>query len=74
MKCQMPGCKNSVTKINKKDGIFFGVHLNNVQLKTCDKHSTSEVDAALQKVAEKKAFGSQKVNPFAVSFRHKITK
>ena len=30
MRCQMPGCTNKGIQATKKNGIFLGVHLENV--------------------------------------------
>ena len=65
--CQIPGCKNKAVKTYKKDGIFLGVHLENVVIWTCEEHAhiTNDVNAALQVAGEDEASNLQhEVNPF----------
>lgn len=65
MRCQIPGCKNKGIVACKKDGIFLGVHLENVMVWVCKEHSTQEVDNALQLVGEDEASALQhECNPF----------
>ena len=65
MKCQMPGCNNKGIKAIKKDGIFLGVHLENVAIFTCEKHSIKEIELELEKIGEEEAsFIEHECNPF----------
>ena len=65
MRCQIPGCKNKGVKATTKEGIFMGVFLENVMIYTCGKHSTTEIEQALERVGEEEASNLQQVNPFA---------
>lgn len=67
MRCQIPGCKNKGIKAATKEGIFCGVHLENVMVYTCGRHSKVEVEAALEQIGEEEASNLQQVNPFAES-------
>lgn len=69
MQCQVPGCKKRAYRTCKarKDGVFMGIHLDNVVVYTCGCHSEAEVDAALEKVGEEEASSLQDCNPFASS-------
>lgn len=65
MRCQIPGCKNKGVVACKKDGIFLGVHLENVMVWMCKEHSTEEVENAIQDVGEDEATNLQhEANPF----------
>jgi hypothetical protein len=65
MRCQIPGCKNKGVKATTKEGIFCGVHLENIMVYTCGKHPQVEVEQALERVGEEEASVLQQVNPFA---------
>lgn len=67
MRCQIPGCRNKGLKATTKEGIFCGVHLENIMVYTCGKHSKAEVEQALDRVGEDEASNLQQVNPFAGS-------
>jgi hypothetical protein len=73
MNCQIPGCNNVATTMHKKDGIFSGVYLSN-KLKTCNKHSQSEIETSLQNFAENRVLNFQKVNPFTIKTKQTIQK
>lgn len=64
MKCQIPGCRNKVSKVTKKSGIFTGVYLEDVTLYTCGNHQPKDVANALEAVGERKAADSQMINPY----------
>lgn len=65
MLCQIPNCKNKGVKACKKEGIFMGVHLENVMVWTCEEHSNKEVNEALQIAGEEEASILQhEANPF----------
>jgi len=65
MRCQIPGCKNKGVIASKKNGIFLGVHLENVMVWTCKAHSLQEVNDVLQIVGEEEASILQHdANPF----------
>lgn len=65
MRCQIPGCKNKGVCAITKEGIFLGVHLDNVMVYTCGKHTEQEVEAALERVGEEEASLLQhEANPF----------
>jgi hypothetical protein len=55
MLCQIPGCKNKGIKATTKEGIFLGVHLENVMIWTCGKHSKEEIEIALENVGDDEA-------------------
>lgn len=55
MRCQMPGCKNKGIKATTKDGIFMGVHLENVMIFTCGNHLPVDIELELEKVGEEEA-------------------
>ena len=67
MRCQIPGCRNKGVKATTKEGIFCGVHLENIMVYTCGRHSQVEVEQALERVGEDEASNLQQVNPFAGS-------
>lgn len=65
MRCQIPGCENKGVVACRKDGVFLGIHLENVIVWTCKNHSTKEVEEALQIVGEEEASSLQHdANPF----------
>lgn len=65
MRCQISGCKNKSIIAYKKDGIFLGVHLENVMVWVCKEHSIQEINNAIQLVGENEASVLQHdVNPF----------
>lgn len=65
MRCQIPGCKKKGLKATVKDGVFFGVHLENVMIWTCADHSEEEITEALQNIGEEEASLLQhEANPF----------
>ena len=47
MRCQIPGCKDIGVISYEKDGIFQGIHLENVMIWACRNHLTKEVDDAI---------------------------
>ena len=55
MECQMPGCRNKVNKYTNKEGIFLGIHLENVVIFTCSNHSSHEIESELEKIGEEEA-------------------
>lgn len=71
MRCQMPGCSNKGMKACTKNGVFLGVHLENVMVWTCKEHSDQEIDDALQNVGEEEASTLQHENPFVKIFEDK---
>lgn len=64
MRCQIPGCRNKGLKATTKNGIFCGVHLENIMVYTCGRHSQVEVEKALDRIGEGEASNLQQVNPF----------
>lgn len=65
MRCQMPGCKNKGIQATKKNGIFLGVHLENVAIFTCNEHSIEEIETELEKVGQEEAsYLEHECNPF----------
>lgn len=64
MRCQIPGCRNRVSKITKKSGIFNGVYIEDVTLYICGNHQQKDITNALELAGEKKAVDSQIINPY----------
>jgi hypothetical protein len=65
VRCQILGCKNKSTQKNVREGIFFGVYLENVVLHSCAEHSEGEILSAANKIAEGEVqILQQECNPF----------
>lgn len=64
MRCQIPGCKNKSIKKIRKDGIFLGVYVEDVNVSICGRHSPKEVENSLARSGEEKALTLQEVNPY----------
>lgn len=64
MHCQIPGCKNMGHLATKKDGIFSGIHLENVMIWTCNEHSKEEIEKKLKLIGEEESSLLQHENPY----------
>lgn len=72
MQCQMPGCKNKgIIKKTTGDGIFCGIHLEEVSIYTCGKHNKKEIETELSKIGEGLVLEIQQeqFNPFKMALK-----
>lgn len=71
MKCQIPGCKNHGVKLTTGDGIYCGVHLNEVSIYTCGKHTKKEIETEISKIGEGLVceIQQEQFNPFKMALK-----
>ena len=62
----MPRCKNDACNFIKKDSIFFGINLDDIEIWVCENHSQEEIENYLKEIGEKESSNLQiGANPFS---------
>lgn len=59
-KCQMPNCDNEGNLIRKKNGVFCGIHLDNISIICCENHSEDEINLQLNTIGNRESSSQQK--------------
>lgn len=67
MRCQMPGCKNQGINKSTGEGIFCGIHIDQISIYTCGNHAEKDIEKELSKKGERIVYEIQAVNPFAMT-------
>jgi hypothetical protein len=75
MKCEMPDCNNNSTKKITKEGIHYGVFIQDACVNVCEEHTIHEVNNHLEEVFVENCSNLQECNPFIQSeFAKKTSK
>jgi len=64
MKCEMPDCNNDSTKKITKNGIFYGISLDDCSIHVCENHTIHEINTCLDDNLQQDCINSQMCNPF----------
>jgi hypothetical protein len=64
MKCEMPDCNNKSTKTVTKEGVLYGVYVDNSCMNVCEEHTIHEVNTQLNEIFVDNCISSQECNPF----------